>query len=69
MGTKTDHSKDIEALREEAKTVEPEIKEIYLTASDLLEMHDRQSLSLDNWQSARSMVENFISHPIDQNHV
>ena len=65
---KTDHSADIEDLRARAEG-DGQIRDIIRTAADLLEMHDRQSFSLDNWTSARRMVENMIGHPIQENHV
>lgn len=37
-------------------------------AADLLELHDRTSLSLDHWRSARGLVELLIGTRIQENH-
>lgn len=65
----TDHSIEIEQLRSIGGT-ENEL------AADLLEMHDRTSLSLDNWHSARTFVTERIRTAmgvsyltIEENHV
>lgn len=69
MVPKTDHSQDIKNLRDEVHIAAPTKKLVLQVAADLLEMHDRQSLSLDNWDSARRMIELLIEHPITENHV
>lgn len=69
--TKTDHSEDIRVLRDVAKqgSHDRQYKLQLLVCSDLLEMHDRQSLSLDNWKAARALVQGQIGHSIQENHV
>lgn len=57
------HSDSISMLREDAE----ELTINHLLAADLLEMHDRKSLSLDNWGSARKFVEHYIGHSITPN--
>lgn len=73
MGVKTDHSADIKMLRTMAKATAMGLprkdKLVLLVASDLLELHDRQSFSLDKWKAARDLVESLIMHSITENHV
>ncbi len=38
-------------------------------AADLLEMHDKQGISLDNWDSARGLVEHLLGYSINENGV
>lgn len=66
---KTDHSKDIEVLRTRTRHETDVSWIVRRTAADLLEMHDNQSLSLDQWTFARKLVELLINHPIEENHV
>ena len=60
MATTTNHSGSIFALRERGTTEDD-------LAADLLELHDRTSLSLDNWASAREFIEARIGQPIQEN--
>jgi hypothetical protein len=71
MATKTDHSADIAMLRAKAEDSNlPDLNVlIYEIGADLLEMHDRQSLSLDDWDTGRNFVELLIGHPITKNGV
>lgn len=70
---RTNHSADIQMLRNMADATALGLPRkdllVLLVASDLLELHDRQSLSLDKWKVARDLVENLIHHPIVENHV
>lgn len=69
---KTDHSEDIRVLRDVAENdliFDRQYKLQLLVCADLLEMHDRQSFSLDKWTAARAMVEGQIGHSIKENHV
>lgn len=62
MANKTDHSTQIEKLRIRG-TLENRL------AADLLELHDRTSLSLDKWETARKFVERRIGGTIQENGV
>jgi hypothetical protein len=55
MTTLTDHSRAIEALRS-SSVITPALD----LAADLLEMHDSTSISLDNWESAKTFVETYV---------
>lgn len=65
----TDHSKDIASLRRDSlNPMHTEVMRLSMaTAADLLEMHDATGISLDNWASARDLVEALIFHPISPN--
>lgn len=77
MMTRTDHAGDIEKLREVAAIkVSPMSskamllqQKTYAVAADLLEMHDATGVSLDNWESAKDLIELLIGHPITKNGV
>lgn len=60
MATTTNHSGQIEALRDRG-TLEDDL------AADLLELHDATGISLDNFNSARQFVEQRIGGPIQEN--
>lgn len=80
---KTDHNPAILDLRVEAyklnelmrfdgacPTEGHRLREMSLeVAADLLEMHDQGGISLDNWVSARSLVEELIHSRILENGV
>lgn len=68
MATQTDHSEDIKNLRENDDAFDDHCVDMFNMCADLLEMHDKQSLSLDNWSSARKFIEFVINHPIQENH-
>lgn len=82
-GGTTDHSQEIVDLRVEAfklneimhldgtcPTEGHIIRSMALSvAADLLELHDRTGISLDNWRSARAMVEFFLHAEILENGV
>lgn len=51
----TDHSKYIAALRDHNSTTSS-------LAADLLEMHDRTSLSLDDWTDAQQFICDVLSY-------
>lgn len=52
---KTDHSETITDLRKrESNTTQDAL--IDFLCADLLELHDRTSLSLDNWVSAKQLI-------------
>ena len=64
----TSHRVEIDALRGLAINVEDDLQSLMLlVASDLLEMHDATGISLDNWPSARGLVEKLIGHSITEN--
>lgn len=64
----TTHREDVTALRHNAEQSANLANELGL-AADLLEMHDRRAVSLDNWQNAREFVERHIDHTIQENGV
>lgn len=65
----TDHSRDIKNLRLRSKYETNTITERLTleVAADLLEIHDTTGISLDNWPSARGLVEHLTSHKIQEN--
>lgn len=63
-GRTTDHSEEIAALRLMAGAKEHYDKLVYLTAAELLEVHDDGALTLDFWQAPRDLVELLIQGPI-----
>lgn len=68
MSKPTDHRKQIEALRTWSNLTTFRSQQLsLLVAADLLEMHDRASLSLDNWRSARRLVELYTGEPVQRN--
>lgn len=68
MAIKTDHSATIKNLRELSGQVLDYDEAGDLTvAADLLELHDRQSLSLDEWDSAREFVERRAGITVEKN--
>lgn len=67
---RTDHSTDITNLRARAETASGSLNRLALAAAaDLLELHDCTGISLDNWPSARALVETLTEHPITENGV
>lgn len=69
MATTTNHAGHIYALRERMRDAEnPNALEDGL-AADLLELHDRTGISLDNWDTARMFVERQIGASIQKNGV
>jgi hypothetical protein len=66
----TDHSHDVAYLRDTAGGMTPGvIQTTYNTAADLLEAHDATDISLDDWVSARGLVEMLIGKAITENGV
>lgn len=64
---RSDHSTEIVRLRKQAE--EGTVMEALTcaVAADLLEAHDETGISLDNWLSARLLVELLIGEPILEN--
>ena len=71
MSTTTDHSVAINRLRTAATdgTTSPFSGLVYQVAADLLEIHDQTGISLDNWRSARTLVEILMAAPLQENGV
>lgn len=67
MATFTDHTADIERLRVPVNGKRN--TQVNLVCADLLELHDRQSTSLDKWAAARGLVEDLIGHPLAENSI
>lgn len=75
----TDHAEEITRLREIAdglsaahKGERPDVALLVLTykvAADLLEAHDDTGISLDNWSTARGLVETLVGKIILDNGV
>lgn len=63
-GGNTDHSGEIIWLREKAKYKERYDALVWELAADLLEAHDESGIALDDWKSARDLVEMLIGEPI-----
>lgn len=68
-GGVTDHGAEVMRLRERAKKKERYDQLVYLLAADLLEAHDESGISLDDWPSARSLVELLIGDEIVESRV
>lgn len=77
---RTDHSVEIQHLREmhrhlvdlmgEKKSEAAMVTVLtYEVVADLLQMHDDTGISLDNWHSAKELVEILIGSPITLNGV
>lgn len=64
---RTDHSRYIRELREQAEAATPPDSYRLGLVADLLEAHDDTGISLDNWLNAREFVEYHISATIDKN--
>ena len=60
----TDHSAEIAALRAKAESKEHYDRLVYLTAAELLAVHDEMAINLDIWESPRALVELLIGGPI-----
>lgn len=58
----TNHAEQIERLRRDRPTPENRL------AADLLELHDKTGIRLDDWESARTFVESKVG-PIQPNGV
>ena len=71
----TAHVNDIKVLRDRAKWREKFTdagsnkteRLAFETAADLLELHDSTGISLDNWESARGLIEHLLNHSISDN--
>jgi hypothetical protein len=71
---RTDHSADIAMLRGRAEWHAgfggpPQTRLMFETAADLLELHDSTGISLDDWTSARELIEYLTGNPITRNGV
>jgi hypothetical protein len=62
----TDHTDVIAALRQTAAQKEHYDKLVYLTAAELLAVHDEGAICLDSWPAPRALVELLIRGPISE---
>ena len=63
----TDHSEAIKKLRVPKRTEIDHLMDAVL--ADLLELHDRTSLSLDNWDSAKRLIKLRTDNDVQKNGV
>lgn len=67
----TDHTEEIDLLLDKLKETVPDSLEsmALMVSIDLLKQHDDTGCSLDNWRSARTLVEYFLGRCIMPNGV
>lgn len=67
----TDHRGEIDELLDRLNVTEPQTLEAMalMVSIDLLKAHDETGISLDDWVSARQLVEHLLGYPIMPNGV